>query len=475
MLARGAAPARCYNRRFLTQPCTMSTTAPMDRSPALTADGADLLALVELALGEARALGASQAEAAISMDVGLSVSARLGEVETIEYQRDRGMGITVYFGTRKGSASTGDLGAKALRETVAKACTIAKYTAADPCAGLPDPEELAHDVPNLDLAHPWDVSPEQACDMAIACEASAMSCDPRITNSEGAAVSTHRGLRAYGNSLGFLAAYPGTVHSISCSVLGAEGEQMERDYWYSTMRDWRELETAASVGHRAGERTVGRLGARKLATTKAPVLYVPDVARGLISHFIGAIRGGSQYRRSSFLLDAAGEQVFPDWFALSERPHLPKALASAPFDHEGVATRDRELVEAGRLLGYVLSTYSARKLGLRTTGNAGGTHNLIVHGRGRDFAGMLQLMGRGLLVTELMGQGVNGVTGDYSRGAAGFWVEDGQIQYPVHEVTIAGNLRDMYRNIADVGSDIDVRGGIRIGSVLVEEMTIAGD
>ena len=331
----------------------MSTTvAPKDHSPMLTADGADLLALVELALAEARTLGASQAEAAISMDVGLSVSARLGEVETIEYQRDRGMGVTVYFGTRKGSASTGDLGAAALRETVAKACTIAKYTAEDPCAGLPDPEDLARDVPGLDLSHPWEISPERACEMAIECEAAAMAVDrKRITNSEGAGVSTHRGLRAYGNSLGFLAAYPGTVHSISCSVLGTEGEQMERDYWYSTLRDWRELESAESVGRRAGERTIGRLGARKLATMKAPVLYSPDVARGLIGHFIGAIRGGSQYRRASFLLEAAGQRVFPDWFALSERPHLLKALASAPFDHEGVTTRDRELVEAGILLG----------------------------------------------------------------------------------------------------------------------------
>jgi PmbA protein len=452
------------------------TPAATDHSPTLTVDGADLLALVELALQEAKVLGASQAEAAISMDVGLSVSARLGEVETIEYQRDRGMGVTVYFGTRKGSASTGDLGAAALRETVAKACTIARFTAEDSCAGLPDPQDLAQDVPSLDLSHPWDISPERACEMAIECEAAALAVDPaRITNSEGAGVSTHRGLRAYGNSLGFLAAYPGTVHSISCSVLGSAGEQMERDYWYSTLRDWRELESAASVGRRAGERTIGRLGARKLATTKAAVLYSPDVARGLISHFIGAIRGGSQYRRSSFLLEAAGQRVFPDWFALSERPHLRKALASAPFDHEGVATRDRELVGGGVLLGYVLSTYSARKLGLRTTGNAGGTHNLLVQGRGNDFDAMLRQMGRGLYVTELMGQGVNGVTGDYSRGASGFWVENGRIEYPVHEVTIAGNLKDMYQHIVDVGSDIDVRGGIRTGSILIEEMTIAGD
>ena len=445
-----------------------------ERSLTPAADGADLLALVDLALEEARTLGATQAEAAVSVDVGLSVSARLGEVETVEYQRDRGMGVTVYFGTRKGTASTADLSPTALRETVGKACSIASFTAEDPCAGLPDPDTLATEIPNLDLAHPWDITPEQACQMAIECEAAAMAVDPRITNSEGAGVSSHRGLRAYGNSLGFLAAYPGTVHSVSCAVLGVEGEEMERDYWYSTARDWRELEGVASVGRHSGERAVRRLGARKLSTMKVPVLFSPDVARGLVGHFVGAIRGGSQYRRASFLLDAAGQRVFPDWFGISERPHLPKALASAPFDHEGVATRDRELVAGGVLTGYLLGTYSARKLGLRTTGNAGGAHNLIVAGRGRDFDGMLALLDRGLLVTELMGQGVNGVTGDYSRGATGFWVEGGRIAYPVHEVTVAGNLKDMYRAIVDVGADVDVRGGIRTGSILIEQMTIAG-
>jgi PmbA protein len=446
-----------------------------ERTIAPAADGADLLALVEIALEEAKALGASQAEAAVSMDVGLSVSVRLGEVETVEYQRDRGMGVTVYFGTRKGTASTADLGAAALRETVAKACSIARFTAEDPCAGLADADTLATDVPELDLSHPWDVTPEGACALALECEAAAMAADPRVTNSEGAGVSTHRGLRAYGNSHGFLRACPGTVHSVSCAVLGTEGDAMERDYWYSTARDWRELEDVASVGRMSGQRAVSRLGARKLGTARAPVLFSPDVARGLIGHFLGAVRGGSQYRRASFLLDAAGQQLFPDWFSLSERPHIPRGLASAPFDHEGVATRDRELVAGGVLLGYVLSTYSARKLGLRTTGNAGGNYNLIVPGRGRDFDGMLRLMDRGLLVTELMGQGVNGVTGDYSRGATGFWVEGGRIAYPVHEVTVAGNLKDMYRGLVEVGSDVDLRGGIRTGSILLGEMTIAGD
>ena len=449
--------------------------ATLEHPPTLASDGADLLALVEIALAEAKTLGASQAEAAVSMDTGLSVSARLGEVETVEYQRDRGMGVTVYFGTRKGTASTADLSAAGLRETVAKACSIARFTAEDPCAGLPDPDTLAKGFPDLDLCHPWDVTPERACELAIACEAAAMAVDPRITNSEGAGISTHRGVRAYGNSLGFLGAYPGSVHSVSCSVLGQEGEHMERDYWYSTTRDWRELEDAESVGRRSGERAVRRLGARKLSTMKVPVLYSPEVARGFVGHFLGAIRGGSQYRRASFLLDAAGTQVFPGWFQLSERPHLPRALASAPFDQEGVATQDREIVQDGVLLGYVLSTYSARKLGLRTTGNAGGNYNLLVHGRGKDFDGMLRQLDRGLLVTELMGQGVNGVTGDYSRGAAGFWVEGGEIAYPVHEVTVAGNLRELYRRIVEVGSDVDLRGGLRTGSILIEEMTVAGE
>jgi PmbA protein len=448
---------------------------PTEDSLTPVSDGADLLALVEIALEEARALGASQAEAAVSVDVGLSASVRLGEVDTVEYQRDRGMGVTVYFGTRKGSASTADLSAAALRETVAKACSIARFTSEDSCAGLADPQELASEVPDLDLSHPWDLTPERACELALQCEAAALAVDPRITNSEGAGVSSHRGLRAYGNTHGFLRAYPGTVHSVSCAVLGSEGDAMERDYWYSTARNWRELEDVESVGRVSGERAARRLGARKLGTTRAPVLFSPEVARGLIGHFIGAIRGGSQYRRASFLLDAAGQQVFPDWFGLSERPHLRGALASAPFDHEGVATRDRELVAGGVLLGYVLGSYSARKLGLRTTGNAGGTYNLIVPGRGGDFEAMLRLMGRGLLVTELMGQGVNGVTGDYSRGAAGFWVEGGRIEYPVHEVTVAGNLKDIYRGIVEVGTDVDVRGGIRTGSILVGEMTIAGD
>jgi PmbA protein len=437
----------------------------------------ELKSIVADALARARSLGASQAEADVSLQKGLTTTVRLGEVETVEYQRDRGMGITVYFGRRKGSASTADLSVKAVAETVEKACDIARYTAEDSCAGLADPEELARDIPDLDLDHPWALSPEDAVETARACEAAGRSVDTRITNSEGASVGSHRGVRVYGNSHGFLAGYPSTSHSVSCVLLAQTGDDMQRDYWYSSARDARDLESAEEIGRKAGERAVARLGARKLSTQKARVLYAPEVARGLIGHFLGAVRGSSQYRKSSFLLGAAGSQVFPAFVELRERPHIRKALGSSPFDGEGVATRDRELVQDGVLQGYVLGSYSARKLGLKTTGNAGGTHNLLVESKtgGVEYAQLLKQLGTGLLVTELMGQGVNGVTGDYSRGASGYWVENGAPAYPVHEITIAGNLKEMYRNIAAIGSDVDVRGGVRVGSILISEMTIAGD
>lgn len=452
----------------------MSQSNLVGRNGQASHSQADLQALIALALDEARRLGASQAEAGVSIDTGLSVTARLGALETLEYQRDRGMGVTVYRGKRKGSASTADLSAQALRDTVAKAYSIAGFTAEDECAGLPDPQDLATDIPELDLCHPWDIEPERAGELALACEAAALNVDPRIDNSEGATLSTHQGLRVFGNTHGFLAGYPSTVHSLSCVVVARDEAGMQRDYWYSSTRDWRDMDTAAVIGERAAQRTLRRLGARKIATTVAPVLFVPELARGLFGHFLGAVRGGSQYRRASFLLDAAGEQIFPDWLQIVERPHLLKALASSPFDGEGVATRDRQLIADGVLTGYVLGTYSARKLGLKTTGNAGGVHNLIVSHGEDDFDALLKRMDRGLVVTELMGQGVNGVTGDYSRGAAGFWVEGGQIAYPVHEITIAGHLREMYRDIIAVGSDVDARGGLRCGSVLLEKMTIAG-
>jgi PmbA protein len=439
---------------------------------------ADLQSCVELALKEAHRLGASEAEVGVSVDTGLSVTARMRDVETLEYHRDRGMGVTVYRGKRKGSASTGDLSAQAIGETVAKAYSIAGFTAEDPCAGLPDADTLARDIPDLDLNHPWGIEPDAARDLAIACEAAALDVDSRISNSEGATLSSHQGLRVFGNSLGFVAGYASTMHSLSCAVVGKQGDDMQRDYWYSSVRDYRDLESAASIGARAAKRTLERLGAKQVATCVVPVLFVPELARGLIGSFLGAIRGGSQYRRASFLLDIAGQQVFPDWFSCVERPHIPKALGSAPFDSEGVHTRDRTLVDHGVVTGYVLSTYSARKLGLKTTGNAGGVHNLIVESGSstgaHDFAALIKQMDRGLVVTELMGSGVNGVTGDYSRGAAGFWVENGQLAYPVHEITIAGNLKDMFRRVVAVGSDVDARGGIRTGSILLESMTVAG-
>jgi len=436
----------------------------------------DLESIIERALEEARARGASQAEAAVSQDTGLSVGVRLGEVETLEHQRDRSMGITVYFGQRKGSASTADFSLDAVRATVAKACSIARFTAEDAASGLADAELMASAPRSLDLAHPWNVTADRAIEIAKSCEAAALGFDARINNSEGASVGTHQGLHVYGNTHGFVGGYPTTSHTLSCVVLAGSGDDMQRDYWYSSSRDWRELEEAESVGRESARRTIARLGPRKLSTRRAPVLFVPEIARGLIGHFVAAIRGSSQYRQSSFLLNAMGQQVFPVGFSIAERPHIPKAMASAPFDDEGVVTRDRELIADGVLTGYVLSSYSARKLGMRTTGNAGGTHNLLV---APNLAGgmdaMLSRLGTGLMVTELMGQGVNMVTGDYSRGAAGFWVENGAIQYPVAEITIAGNLCEMLKDIAAVGDDIDARGGTRVGSILLKEMTIAGE
>ncbi|HET7922510.1 MAG TPA: metalloprotease PmbA [Gammaproteobacteria bacterium] len=437
-------------------------------------DQAGLEALVGRVLERARAGGATQAEAGVSIESGLNLSVRLGEVETLEYQRDRGLGVTVYIGQRKGSASSSDLSGSAIEDTVRAALSIARYTAEDACAGLADAALMATQLPDLDLCHPWALTPEQAIEIARECEAAARGHDPRITNSEGASVSTHRGLRVYGNTHGFVAGYESTSHSLSCSVIGSADGQMQRDYWYTSARDAAGLESAAAVGRRAAERTVARLGARKLGTRHAPVLFTPDVARGFIGHYLGAMRGGAQYREASFLLGGAGQRVFPEFVQLSERPHLRGALASAAFDNEGVATRDRELVDRGVAGNYLLDSYAARKLGLKSTGHAGGVRNLIVQPGALDLTGLLARMGSGLMVTELIGQGVNGVTGDYSRGAAGFWVEQGEITYPVEEITIAGNLRDMYRNVLAIGNDVDLRGAIRTGSILVGEMTIAG-
>src|SRR6202140_1848992 len=440
----------------------------------LTAE--DLESIIERALEEARSRGASQAEAAVSQDTGLSVGVRLGEVETLEHQRDRGMGITVYFGQRKGSASTADFSLDAVRATVAKACSIARFTAEDSSAGLADAALMARAPQDLDLSHPWNVTADRAIEIAKSCEAAALGFDSRINNSEGASLATHQGLHVYGNTHGFVGGYPTTSHTLSCVVLAGTGEDMQRDYWYSSARDWHELESAEAIGRESARRTIARLGPRRLSTRRAAVLFVPEIARGLIGHFVAAIRGSSQYRQSSFLLNSVGQQVFPAGFSIAERPHIRKAMGSAPFDDEGVETRDRELVADGILTGYILSSYSARKLGLKTTGNAGGAHNLLV---APNLAGGMDAMpsplGTRLLVDRLMGPGVNMGTGEFSGGAAGFWVEKGSIQHPVAEITIAGNLREMLKGIAAVGADGDVRGGTPVGSILLQEITIAGE
>lgn len=429
----------------------------------------------DFALREALRRGADQAEVGASLDSGLEVTVRLGEVETLERSRDRGLGITVYFGKRKGSASTADLSHDAILETVTAACTIAGYTAEDSYAGLADAGMMAASVPDLDLWHPWEFSVDEAIEIARTCETAARDVDPRINNSDGSTLGSHAGVRVYGNSHGFIGAYRGTSHSLSCTVLASENGDMQRDYWYSAARDPGDIESPEVIGRRAGERTIRRLGGRRLATRRAPVLFVPEMAKSLVGHFLGAIRGTAQYRRTSFLLEAVGETVFPDFVRIVEQPLIRKGMGSAPFDDEGVATRERVLVERGALQGYVLSSYSARRLGLQTTGNAGGVRNITLEPGTEDLAELCHRMGRGLLVTELMGQGVNGVTGDYSRGASGFWVENGEIAYPVEEITIAGNLRHMFQNIAAIGNDVDLRGNIRTGSLLLDEMTIAGE
>lgn len=440
-----------------------------------TADPARLEGLVGDMLADARRRGASAAEVGASSETGLSVNVRMGEVETVEYHRDQGLGVTVYFGTRKGSASTADLRPEALRETVQAACDIARHTAEDPCAGLADAARMARDIPDLDLDHPWALQAEDAIEMAITCENAARAHDDRITNSEGAGVDTHRGVRVYGNTHGFLGTYATTRHGLSCSVIAQSAQGMQRDYWYTTARERAALESAESVGRRAAERAVRRLDARRLKTRQVPVVYAADVAGGLLRLFLGAIRGASLYRKASFLVDHLGKPVFREFVRIDERPHLKKAMGSAPFDSEGVETRARALVEGGVLQGYLLDSYSARRLGMETTGNAGGAHNVVIEPGAHDLEGLLREMGSGLLVTELMGHGFNLLTGDYSRGAAGFWVENGELAYPVEEITVAGNLRDIFMGLAEVGNDVDLRGNVRTGSLLIERMTIAGE
>jgi len=427
------------------------------------------------ALAHAKSLGATAADAEVNDGFGQSVTVRSREVETIEYTRDKSLGVSIYLGQQRGHASTSDFTRKAILDTVEAALSIARFTAADDCAGLPDPSRHPVSLPALDLHHPWDVTVDDAIELARRCEAAALDVDPRITNSEGANLYTQQWHFALANSNGFVGSYPTSRYSLSCSVIGGQGDDMQRDDWYSAARRQDELDAPESVGRRAAERTLQRLDARKLDTVQAPVLFDATLAGSLISHFIGAVSGGALYRKSSFLLDSLGEQVFASGINLNEDPHLLRGLGSSPFDAEGVATSAREVVRDGVVQGYFLGSYSARKLGMQSTGNAGGSHHLTLASGTLDFAGLLKKMGRGLVVTELLGHGINSVTGDYSRGAAGFWVEDGVIAYPVHEITIAGNLKAMFRGIVEVGADVLDRGSRSTGSILIDNMTIAGN
>ena len=429
---------------------------------------------VEQILAEAKRQGASACEVAVSLEQGLSTSVRQREVETVEFNRDQGFGITLYAGQRKGSASTSASGPEAIRETVAAALAIAKHTSEDESSGLADKALMAKDLKGFDLFHAWDITPERAIELALTCEAAAFDADARIKNADGTTLSTHQGCRVYGNSHGFIGGYASTRHSLSCVMIAEADGQMQRDYWYDVSRQGELLADPVSIGQRAAQRAASRLGARPVPTCEVPVLFSAELAGGLFGSFLGAISGGNLYRKSSFLEGAIGQKLFPEWLTIDERPHLMRAMGSSAFDGDGLATYAKPFVENGELVSYVLGTYAGRKLGLPSTANAGGVHNLFVTHGDEDQAALLRRMGRGLLVTELMGSGLNMVTGDYSRGAAGFWVENGEIQFAVQEVTIAGNMRDMFKQIVAVGNDLELRSNIRTGSVLIERMTVAG-
>ncbi len=430
--------------------------------------------LAETVLAAAARAGATAAETEVSQAVGQSVTVRKGDVETVTYNRDKGVSVTVYIGQRRGHASTADFADDSIRATVEKAAAIARFTAEDPFAGLADRDRLAHDVPDLDLYHPWDLPVERAIELGRAAEAAALRTDRRIVNSEGATVARGESEFVYANTHGFCGGYRSSRHHIDCAVIGEDGGSMQRDYWYTAARAPEDLVPAEEVGRIAGMRTARRLGARRLATLECPVIFEAPEAGDLVGSFVAAVSGGSLYRKSSFLLDSIGQQVFAPSVNLREEPHLARARGSAPFDNEGVATAARDVVAAGVVQGYFLGSYSARKLGMATTGNAGGAHNLIVAPGTDDLDALLRRMGRGLFITELLGQGVNAVTGDYSRGAAGFWVEGGTIAYPVEEITIAGNLKQMFRDIVAIGRDVDTRGSRHVGSILIGRMTVAG-
>jgi PmbA protein len=436
---------------------------------------ADLDRAVDLALDCARKLGADQSEAGVSSSEGLGVTVRLGEVETIEFNLDRSFGVTVYQGGRKGTASTSELAEAAIREAVAKALSIASLTESDPASGLADAQMMATELPDLDLDHPWALDADAAIELARRCEDAARAEDPRITNSDGASVSTGRTVRSYGNSHGFRATTASSSHSISCVVLAEADGQKERDHHYDVNRRAGELIAPEDIGRAAAQRTVARLGSRRITTRRVPVLFSAELACGLLRNLLAAIRGRAQYQEASFLLGAAGRRILPEHLTIDERPHLAGGFGSSAYDADGVATRDRQLIDAGVLTGYQLSSYSARRLGLTTTGHAGRTHNLVISNTHADQAALMREMGDGLLLTEVMGHGVNLITGDYSQGAAGFLIEGGEICHPVSEITIAGQLQDMFLGVVGVGADLERRSALRCGSLLIDQMTIAGD
>jgi PmbA protein len=444
-----------------------------------TYSDSQLREFAQTVLDHARALGASGCECDVSEGFGLSVTVRKGSIDTLEHNRDKGIGVSVQFGSaphvKRGHASTSDFSPAALRQTVEAAVAIARHTAADDCAGLPEREQLARDLPDLDLFHPWHVSPEDAIEVAKRCEAAAFALSPKLRNTEGTSLSAQHSQFIFANSLGFMGGFPTSRHSLGCSMIAEEKGQMQRDDWYSSTRVPANMADPEALGRYAGERALARLRARKISTCQAPVLFEAPQAGGLIGHFVSAVSGVSLYRKSTFLLDSLGKPVFSKEISIEERPHEKQAMASSPFDEEGVATRERSIVRKGVVEGYFLGTYSGRKLGMPSTGSSGGNHNLVVKPGTLDFRGMLKKLHRGLLVTELLGHGTNLITGDYSRGAAGYWVENGEIQYPVEEITIAGNLGDMFKSIVAVGSDVLVRGSRSCGSILVGNMTIAGN
>ena len=446
-----------------------------NQTALLKAQEQELRQAVSFAVELATKSGAT-AEVAVTKVSGLSVSTRLQEIENVEFTNDGALGISVYMGQQKGNASTSDLSEGAIRNAVEAALAIAKYTSPDDCTGLADKDLMAFDAPDLALYHAADVDVDKATELALQAEKAALEADERIVNSNGASFNSHTGVKVYGNSHGMLQSYLSSRYSLSCSVIGGVEDALENDYEYTISREFDKLQSPIWVGENCAKKVVSRLNPQKLSTREVPVIFLNDVATGLISHFAAAISGGSLYRKSSFLLDHLGKQVLPDWFNISERPHLLRRLASTPFDSEGVRTQDREIVEDGILQTYLVTSYSGKKLGMPSTGHAGGIHNWLVKPNlAGGLTALLRQMGTGLLVTDVMGQGVNIVTGDYSRGASGFWVENGEIQYPVAEITIAGQLQDMLKNMVAVAEDIEHRSNIQTGSILLDKMKISGN